>query len=357
MKTFLKNLTINNFRMFSNENFVFSKDMNIILGKNATGKTSILEAINILGVTKSFRTHEDKEILKRNESFYFVKGSFLCGDDITNVVISYTNKGKKITFNGVILKTLSSYIGRIKVITFSPDDLLIVKGEPKNKRNYLNQNIGMVEKDYLDSIILYNKLLKERNEILKNIEKYDSERQLLNVYTLKMIDLAKKVIIYRKNYIEKISKYANNHLKKISSSAEELTINYKPSVNEEEIEGKMRANFLNDIENKNTFYGPHKDSFEILVNDCDVCSYGSHGQQKSVSIALKLAITDLIKEKKEESIIVLDDVFGELDVNRQEELIKALREKGQVFISTTDISLLSQEVIKESKIIKMDEGE
>lgn len=357
MKTVLKSLIINNFRLFSAKSFNFSEKMNIIVGENATGKTSLLEAINILGVTKSFRTHEDKEILKRNEPFYFVKGSFICGDEETNVVISYTNKGKKITLNGVVLKTLSSYIGKIKVLAFSPDDLLIVKGEPKNKRNYLNQNIGMIEKEYLKLIILYNKILKERNEILKNIEKFDQARNLLNVYTIKIIDIAKKIIIYRKKYIDKISKYANEHLKKISSSTEELIIKYKPSIDVEELEVKMQANILNDIESKNTYFGPHKDSFDILINEYDVCSYGSQGQQKSVAIALKLAITDLIKEKNEEAIIVLDDVFGELDIKRQEELIKSLKDKGQVFISTTDISLITQGVIKESKIIKMDVGE
>ena len=357
MKLFLKEIKINNFRLFENKEFRFSPSINILLGDNASGKTSVLEGISILGVTKSFRTNDDKEIVHKGKDFYFVKGDFIIDEQKEEVIVSYTEKGKKINYNGELLKKLSDFIGKIKVVSFSPEDLLIIKGEPKYKRSFLNQYIGIIENEYLGFVILYNKVLKERNEVLKNIEKYDKSRELIKVYTEKMIFLAKKIIIFRKKYLDMINKFAKEYLKKISSNKEDLRIEYHPSVNENEIDSKIYANLDFDIEKGNTSYGPHKDVFKVFINGMDLEGCGSHGQQKTVAIALKLAIVDIIKERNEGVIVLLDDLFGELDIERQLKLLNELKMQGQVFISTTDISLLANQVIKESKIIKMDEGE
>lgn len=357
MKSQIKSITFNNFRLFCKQSFYFSEDVNIIVGKNAAGKTTILEGINLLGVGKSFRTHNDADLLKRGEESFYVKGLFNTQEGDREIVLSYTQKGKKINVNGSFVKKMSDFVGQIKVICFSPIDLNIVKGEPKHKRSFLDQNIGIIDKQYLNSLIMYNKLLKERNELLKQMSKFNNNIDLLSVYTDKLIVVAKEIINKRNEYIKIIESYANTNIKKISDYNEQIELKYKPNVSFDEVEDKIKKSVKEDILNQTTTLGPHKDTFNIYLNNEEIGSFGSYGQQKSVAIALKLAISDIINNKNDSAIIILDDVFGELDNKRQDDLIRNLKEKGQVVISTTDISLISKDILKNSKVIEMDEGE
>lgn len=357
MKYTIKQLSLNNFRLYDNKIVDFEDGINILVGKNASGKTTILEAINLFGVGRSFRTYFDTDIVKKNKEFYFIKGLFENDNNKEEIVLSYTQKGKKIIVNGNSESKISDYIGKVKTVCFSPLDLNIVKGEPKQKRNFIDQTISILDKEYLKDVILYNRLLKERNEVLKKWTGSIENEQIIKVYSIKMVEVAKKIIIKRKKYIEKIGYYANVNIQNISNHSEMIKIVYKENINEEDIEYKYLNCYKEDVSSQTTLFGPHRDSYVVLINNDNINDFGSNGQQKSAAIAMKLAVSDLIKEKEQNAIILLDDVFGELDGGRQKYLIKNLKEKGQVIISTTDISLISEEIINDSKIIKMDEGE
>lgn len=355
MGIYLNEVELKNFRLFDSKKIKFNSYINVIIGSNATGKTTILESVNVLGKCKSFRTNIDKEMLKKGKDFYFIKGNFKNEDKNIDVVVSFSEIGKKVSVNGDILKKQSDYIGRINVVSFSPNDINIVRGDSRIKRNFLNQNISMLNKNYLENIIMYNKILKERNELLKNPQFYANTKQLLNIYTDKLINVAKQIVEERKQFIESLSKKANINNIGITNNKERLLVKYIPSLDINELD-KIR-NSKKDEEAQSTLYGPHKDTFEVFVNENEVSKYTSQGQQKTAVISMKLAVTDILKEENKEVIVVLDDVFGELDVERQEHLMENLKKKGQIFISTTDIRVLSEKVIKDSKIIKMDEGD
>lgn len=355
MKLKLDKVIIQNLRKFKKKEVNFSSGINILVGKNATGKTTILEAISLLGVCKSFKTSNDSELIKEKEDFFYVKGFF--DADRTETIISFSEKGKKVNVNGVVLKRLSDYIGKVNVVSFSPNDLNIIKGESRYKRAFLNQSISMVNKEYLNDIIEYDKILKNRNEILKNFEKYNNDLNILKIYTERLINLSKKITKEREKFIEEINEFITYNIKRITNNNEDVKIKYQPIRLYDGVVDDIYKNIYKEIEAKTTCFGIHKETFQININDKDSQKYSSHGQQKSAVVALKLAVVDYLKSKEKESIIILDDVFGELDIERQESLIKELDNKGQVFISTTDITNISDNILLKGKIIEMDEGD
>ena len=349
---YLKEIKLNNFRCYKTHTQEFSPQINIIIGENAVGKTSLIESVYVLGVTKSHKSTSDSELIRHNTDFCFVKGTFF--DEKKNeVVFSLSEQGKQIVKNEKKVKHLSEYIGFFYTVMFCPEDLELIKGAPASRRRFLDVNIGQINQDYLKSLIKYKKILKQRNQLLKDLvdnQKYNHE--MLKILTGQLIDEAEKIIKARKSFVEKINVYFKGRAKSISSNKEIVEIVYNPSVDVENLWKTFEDKEKLDLITKTTNCGPHRDDFGIYFNEKESI-YASQGQQKTFVLALKLALIDIIKEKSERIIVILDDVFGELDIQRQKELIKLLEMDYQIFITTTSIDHLDDEILKNSKIIRI----
>ena len=351
---YLKDIQLKNFRCYSDYNVSFDKSINIIVGNNAIGKTSLLESVCFLGLCKSFKTNFDGDMIKNGENYFYIKGTLENDDKEFKIVAALTEKGKSINVNDNIYKKISDYYGFLNIVCFSPSDLSVVKGEPKGKRQFLDTNIGQIDHAYLKDVINYKKVLKERNELLKNFNKFNKLMDLLKVYNLELIKIGKDIIRRRKKFLNDIEPYINKKIKDISKS-EEIKVIYKPNVDNSEFEKELFGATNRDIALKTTTVGPHRDDIIFNLDGVDAGIYGSQGQQRTIALAIKLGLADYLKEKGYNLIILLDDVFGELDYNRQAELLNVVNGDTQVLITTTAIDNVNKDIIKESNIINLGE--
>lgn len=357
---YIKKISLINFRCYKNNNFEFKKGINVVCGDNATGKTSLMEALYISSMGKSHRTNSDLDIVTYNNDYYSIILETFESNNENNdkIAILYSNIGKKISKNGKIFKSLSQYIGYFNVVIFSPDDLKLIKGDPKYRRRFLDINISQINKEYLNDLTEYNKILRERNELLKQINydgKYISQanKAMLDIYTGVLITKGKKIIRNRKDFVTEINKYIKENVKNITNNQEEGWISYLPNVNEETIEQEFKKKEINDLFAGTTTAGPHRDDFETYVNGKNANIYASQGQQRTLALAVKVGLAMLIRDTKDDVIVIIDDVFGELDENRQKYLMNILKKYEQIFITTTSMKYLTEDIIKVSNIIKI----
>lgn len=328
-KSRITNIKLKNFRRFSFINLKIEKNVVVIYGPNAVGKTTILEAIYLAGITKSHKTNKDVDLIKKDNEFAIIDINY---KNENKIIIS--NSGKKTYINGIEIKKLSDYIGNLYVILFSPEDLNLIKGSPADRRRFINIEIGQVDKIYLSELVKYNKILKQRNEMLKANE---INQIMLDVITNELINSGNKIINYRNNFINEIKKLAGEI--NFSISKEHLNIEY----NSKELTKQMYDEKLkSDIYNKITQIGPHRDDISFYINGSksELCS---QGQQRTICLSLKLALIEYIKNKTGENpILLLDDVLSELDDNRQIKLIENIMKCKQSFITTTNINTIKK---------------
>ncbi len=342
----ITHLELKNFRKFDDYKLSFNKNLIILLGNNAVGKTSILESIFIMSSSKSHRTNDLKEVIKYNKEF----SKILINTDKKYELIM-SNKGKIALINGVEYKKISDFIGNIKTVIFSPTDLNLVLGNKSDRRNFLDLEISMLSKTYIYDMKLFKKLLKERNELLKIYD--ENKKTILNIITDQLIEINLKLINQREIFLMELNNYLKNIHKEMVN--EEIEIKYLPSVNKENINEIFKNKLNYDIFTKSTNYGCHRDDFIIKINDKNVGTYGSQGQIRGSVISLKIALFYLFKDKFNKSpILLLDDVFSELDDERQKKLVKFLLDEPQTFISTTNIDLIPKEIISKAQILKLD---
>lgn len=349
----INTIELYNFRCYKYKKVLFKQGINIIVGDNASGKSSIIEAIHVLCTCKSFRTHVDRDLVNFESDFY----SIISNMENRTIIFSYLNNEKKINVNNEYVKTLSKYIGTTNVVLFSPEDLNIIKGDPKSRRKFIDICLSQIDKNYLESLIEYNKLLKERNELLKKIDfngkNLDSNNDtLLDLYSNALIEKAIIVINKRNEFLEQLNQEVNKKMK-LMNKDEKVLLTYKPSSSEDSIKKNMSDNKMMDLYSKNTSVGPHRDDFEIVFNDKKASSFSSQGQQRTIVLAIKLAYAELINRMNKECIVMLDDVYGELDNTRQKDIIKMIDTNNQVIITTTTLSCIDKNILEKSNIINI----
>lgn len=341
----LNSLQLVNFRNYDNLYLEFNKKVNLLVGKNGQGKTNIVESIYMLSFGKSFRTSKDKEIVKFETENLYVGGNF--SKEHTNglieVAIGKNKKGIKV--NKIHIQKIYELLGNINVVIFSPEDLRLVKEGPKERRSFIDKEISQIMPKYYNYLTNYNKILFQRNQLLKS-KNVDSA--LLDVYDESLAKYGSYIYILRRDFIKKIANISKNLHEKLTGGIEELSITYKNQLNicdEDTISTvynkfieKLMSNREHDIETRTTRYGLHKDDLNIYINGLDVRLYGSQGQQRTASISLKLSEIELINnEVGEYPILILDDVFSELDETRQKLLVDNLN-VVQMFITTAEIA-------------------
>ncbi len=359
----LKNLEIVNFRNYSYVNIEFDNKINIFYGKNAQGKTNLLEAIYFLGITKSYRTIFDRELLKEKMEFFQISG-LIKEDYDYHLKINFRNH-KKCFIDDNKQKNIESYIGKMKVIMFCPEDLNLIKGLPVERRYYLDTQIeqfSLIGNKYYTVLSEFNNILKIRNNLLKNnLNGIKINEMYFDVLTQFLIN--KIIYIYKKRekYIERINEVIDNVYFKLSGY-KGLKIVYKTDV---ELNGNLE-NILNEKFkfNKNkemivgtTLIGPQKDDFLFLLESKDLKKYGSQGQQRMAVIALKMASIEILKKyDKVTPILLLDDVFSELDLEKRNSLFEYIYGNVQTFITTTDLNNLDKRLVNLAKIFNIENG-
>lgn len=346
----INHLEITNFRRFNKQQFDLSKKV-LIVGPNSKGKTSILEALNIISIAKSHQTKNMLDVIKFNEEFSRIKAV----DDNSNEYLFITNKkGKVFYFNKQEIKLMSDYIGKLKVLFFSPYDMNLIKGSPLLRRNFLNMQISQINNLYLKNLINYNNLLKERNILLKQPEE-KIDLNLLKVITKQMIDLSKLIMQERIEFINQVNKVINLVHNKINDK-EIIRVEYLNNLDFNNIEQNFKDHLQSDIKNQQTEIGVQRDDIIFYLNEKDVSKFASLGQIRSVILSLQLSLCILYKQKYNEyPLLLLDDVFGELDNSRINNLLKIINNLGQVIISTVSIDGINNDLLNTYQIINLGE--
>ena len=353
---YIKNIKINNFRCLKVRDFVFDPKINILIGNNGCGKTSVVEAISYLCIGKSFKNAKDSAVLKFNEQYFNIIAN-ISGDSDEKLVVSYDGKQKKIKKDEYLYKTLSEHVGLYKLISFCPDDLDVIKGTPSTRRSFLDIFISQYDNIYLNTLVQYKKVLKTRNEFLKSIENDSYDKVLFDVINEKLIQTGTEIIKMREKYISIISERAKDVSKYLLNNGKSVGMKYLCDTSGNDFRKVITGCEKQDIICKTTTKGPHRDDFLVSFDGVDASSYSSQGQIRIAVLAMKLAMYELFSKQNDNIIIILDDVFSELDMERQKFLMEYIKKVGQVFITTTEIHKLPNEIIKTSKVIEIKEGE
>lgn len=359
----IKNIKLKNFRNYENLDFVLNNRLNIIIGNNAQGKTNILESIYFLSLTKSFFAVNDKVVIKKNCLYARIDGVITSNNGCNNLSILVNNYGKYLKIGNKEIKKSSDYLGYLKVILFSPDNIRLLKEGPSIRRRFLNIEISQLSKRYILILNQFNDLLKQRNEYLKNIRNSLMDKDYMLILNQKFAELAYQIYNFRNDFIVEINKRIKDIYKSIIN-IDNIEIKYITDVklNDKEImineiKDRLDKNYDKEILYGSTLIGPQRDDFCILLNGNDISSYGSQGQMRIAILSVKLSEIDIIFNKLGEyPVILLDDIFSELDVDKRNKLIKYLNCDRQVIITTTDIENINEELVNNAKLFKIDNG-
>lgn len=339
-------IKLNQFRNYYNKTFSFNPGINVIVGNNGIGKTNILEGIMLISNTKSFRTSDDKSLIQLNKKY----GATEIKTDTNILKVVINDQGKSFYINNELKRKTSEMIGQINAIIFKPGDIELFTQSPKARRKELDIEIGKISKNYLNALTSYNRLLKQKNNLLKERQIDDN---LMGIVDDSLIPVIKTLIEERDNFINNINLYINDIYKEISGKDSNIKINYKKCCEVDDILINLQLSKEKDLLFGHSTFGPHKDDYEFKINNQDINSFASQGQKRMIIIALKLSIAKYIKEKlDQEVIILLDDVLSELDISKSEKLLNMLP-TNQIIITTTDINNIK--INREYKLIELKE--
>ena len=349
----LKSLYLKNFRNYEEIELNFHKNLNVIYGDNGNGKTNLVEAIIYLSNLKSFRGVNDDNLLKFNENNFIIKSLVETQNENKKIKITYVDDKRHLFLGINEIKKSYDFIGNFNAIIFSPSDVNLFHDVPDRRRKFLDQELSKISPSYLFTLNQYKNLLKERNTLLK--EK-NIDVLYLEVLTSKLASLADFIVLKRIEFIENIKKYVNDIFKTLYNDLNvELDILYKTYKKDENKSLKYFLESLEeDKEKQKTSIGPHLDDFRILLNNKDIATFGSQGQNRLAILSVKLGLLKYINESNYENIVVvLDDVLSELDINKRINLLNYVSNNNQVFITTAnkkDVECISLKKIKFYKV-------
>ena len=355
----IDNLSLMNFRNYETLNISF-ENLNIIYGLNGSGKTNIVEAIYMLALTKSFRINNDKIMIKKGKIKAKIKGNVLKKNDENEFGVEISNDGKIVTINGEKQDKVSDYVSRINVILFNPSDTRLIDDAPSERRKMLNIEISQIYKEYLVVLTNYQRILKQRNFYIRGMYingSYTSE--YLDILTKKLVEYGKVICKYRQDFIDNINKYIKSNYEKIFGSGT-LKIRYVSTFknkSEDDLIKRFKDNYQKELSVGKTLEGIHHDDIMFILDNNNLKEWGSEGQRKNAIISFKLAEINVINEiKGYYPILILDDLFSELDKEKITNLLGMLDRNVQTFITTTDLKNISKKVIKDAKKIKVCDG-
>lgn len=353
----LKSLELANFRNYEELNIIFDKGTNILYGDNAQGKTNILEAIYLSATTKSHKGSKDKEIINFDKEEAHIR-TYLEKENVETRVDMHLrkNKSKGIAIDGQKIKKAADLMGLLNVVFFSPEDLSIIKDGPAERRRFADMELCQLDSFYLYNLNHYNKIIGQRNKLLKDMYFQPELKETLNIWDSQLVSFGSKIIERREQFVKQLGDIIFDIHKKLSGGKEELVIAYEPDVSIEDFEKQMKYNQDKDIRLKQTTTGPHRDDFSFVVNGVDIRKYGSQGQQRTAALSLKLSEIELVKKiSKDTPVLLLDDVLSELDSNRQNYLLNSIG-NIQTIISCTGLDEFINNRFEINKIFKVTNG-
>ena len=361
----LKKITVVNFRNLNKQTINFDKKNNIFIGDNAQGKTNILESVYFLALTKSYRTN-DSNLINKNESFTKVKGEIRDNGIFKSLSVEVNEEKKVVRINNNEVGKISDYITNLNIVLVSPEDINILQGTPAERRNFLNIELSQISKNYIKKYNEFNKILKIRNNYLKML--YNSsnpDKRYLDSLTENLIEREIDIYQERKKFIDLINNNISNIYEDIMG-IKNFNIKYETNIDFDNFETEYLRNKLKEkydnslrkeIDNGMTLYGPHRDELRFLIGDDDIKVFGSQGQQKVGTIALKLSEIPIFKEfTGTYPILLLDDIFSELDVKTRNKLINYIPSEIQTIITSNDTKGINKKFLETAKIFKVTKG-
>lgn len=332
----IKSIELAEYRNYDFLTLQFDKGTNILFGDNAQGKTNILEAIYLSATTKSHRGSKDREIIKFDSQESHIRTYLEKSGTETRVDMHLRrNKSKGIAIDGQKIKKASELLGLCNVVFFSPEDLSIIKDGPTERRRFVDMELCQLDNFYLYNLNHYNKIVDQRNVLLKDMFFNPGLRDTLSIWDSQLVSFGSKIIERRRNFADQLNDIINGIHKKLSGGKEDIRIQYEPDVSIEAFEEKLKSSQERDIRSKMTTVGPHRDDFSFLVGDIDLRKYGSQGQQRTAALSLKLSEIELVKKvTKDMPILLLDDVLSELDSSRQKYLLDSIGEIQTIITCT-----------------------
>ena len=333
---------LKNFRNYTEEVINFTDGLNVVAGINASGKTNLVESIYYTGIGKSPRTSNDKELIKWNEDGAYITIKLQKKYRTHNIEIMIDKQGKKrIAIDKIPLRKISELIGVLNVVYFSPDELDIIKESPVKRRKFLDISISQQKKIYFNNLVRYNKIIGQRNKLIKNNRDHKIIKDNLPIWDSQLARVGASIIKDRYEFVEKISKIAKEEHALLTQDKESLYISYESKIDYANIEDMEKQfnkllvdSYDKDINLGYTTVGSHRDDLYIKINDIDVRKFGSQGQKRTTALSLKLAEVKLFTELGEKPILILDDVLSELDDERQKALLDAVNDV-QTFLTCT----------------------
>lgn len=362
----IERLELNNYRNVENALLLPHPNVNIIFGKNAQGKTNLLESIWLCSGNKSFRGAKENQLIQFQKPIFRIELDF--SDRERTQHISYlAGEKRKISVNGVPCKTLSELAGEFYCVVFNPDDLDIVKDGPSFRRHFLDTAIGQIKPIYGRYLSQYENILEQRNVLIKEIRRQSYSEDMLEIWDVQLAKLGTILSIFRKDYLEKLNTVAQKIYSGFSGGKEQIEMEYRSTVYPESTELRVYSDELinkykkmleeareDDIRLRSTTKGVHRDDFEIKIDGLSAKQFGSQGQQRSCAITLKLSEAALLKNiTGEDPVVLLDDVMSELDQQRQHYILNKVKD-FQVFITCCD--LLNTLQLEEGKIFYVENG-
>lgn len=353
----IKSIELSKFRNYDFLNMEFDDHINILFGDNAQGKTNVLEAIYYSGTTKSHRSSKDREMIKIGENEAHIKMTIEKKQVSHRIDIHLKkNKTKGIAIDGLPIRRSGDLIGLVNVVFFSPEDLSIIKNGPGERRRFLDMELCQLDKVYLHNLSKYNKIIVQRNNLLKQLVDKRELLETLEVWDLQLLEYGSKIIKRREEFVEQLNQIICNIHHKLSGGKENLQVSYEPNVLENEFEPKLKKSRERDIYLKLTSHGPHRDDISFNIGEIDIRKYGSQGQQRTSALSLKLSEIEMVQKVIGESpILLLDDVLSELDRNRQNHLLDSIS-NTQTIITCTGLEEFVQKRMPVDRIYEVIQG-
>ena len=351
-------MKLKNFRNYELLSLGFDKSTNIFYGDNAQGKTNILEAVYLSGTTKSHRGTKDRDMIQFGANESHIE-TIVEKNGIKYQIDMHLKKNspKGIAINKIPIRKASELFGIINIVFFSPEDLNIIKNGPGERRRFIDLELSQLDKVYLNNLSNYNRIVNQRNHLLKEIDYNKGALETLDIWDMQLIQYGNKIVERRQKFIEEINKIISNIHKKLTGNREDIKIVYEPSNGALSFEQALLKNKEKDLRIKSTSVGPHRDDIAFLVSDIDIRKYGSQGQQRTAALSLKLSEIELVKQSIHDTpVLLLDDVLSELDKHRQNYLLDSIHDI-QTLITCTGVDEFVNHRFSINKVFHVQNGQ
>lgn len=353
----IKSIELQNFRNYEDLNISFDEGTNIFYGDNAQGKTNILEAAYLSGTTKSHKCSKDKEMIRFGEQEAHIRTVVVKKDKEYQIDMHLkNNRSKGIAINKVPIKKASELFGILNMVFFSPEDLNIIKNGPAERRRFLDSELCQLDKIYLSDLTTYNKILNQRNKLLKDMVYRPDLKDTLPVWDMQLVETGRKIIRRRKQFVDELNDIVHDIHYRISGEKEDLLLQYEPSIEDIFFEDELSRVKERDMRQCMTSVGPHRDDLLFSIGEVDIRKFGSQGQQRTSALSLKLSEIELVKRSIHDTpVLLLDDVLSELDSNRQNYLLNSIHDT-QTLITCTGLDEFVKNRFHINKIFKVVQG-